>query len=116
MNTEKIKSLFRLFSGDVCDEEHEPIIESAILEVEGMISETADRDDSRLDFLCAALANFRYYQILSAQDRSEFTYGGKILNDCDGKILAFAEGLLKGYFHLCGDMIKGSDFVFIGTA
>ncbi len=115
MNTAKIKSLFKLFSGDTCSEEHESIIEAAVIEIEGMLLETADKDDPRLDFLCAAIANFRYYQALSAQERSEFTYGGKVLNDSDGKILSFAEGLLKGYFRLCGDIIKGSDFVFIGA-
>lgn len=116
MNLPKIKSLFTLFSGNSCTEQHEPLIEAAVMEVEGMILENADREDPRLDFLCAAIANFRYYQALSAQDRSEYTYGGKVINDSDGKILKFAEGLLKGYFRLCEELIKGSDFIFIGTA
>ena len=85
----KIKSLFKLFSGDTCTAEHEPLIDLAVFEVERMISETADREDPRLDFLCAAIANYRYYQALSAQDRSEFTYGGKVIKDESGKIIDF---------------------------
>lgn len=114
MNITKIKSLFTLFSGNECTAEIEPIIDLAVIEVQGMMLETADNEDLRLDFLCAAVANFRYYQALAAQDRSEYTYGGKMLSDSDGKILSFAEGLLKGYFRLCADLLKGSDFIFMG--
>lgn len=115
MDITKIKQLFTLFSGDFCTEEQEPLIQLALTEVEGMLIENADKSDERLNFLCAALANFRYYQALSAQDRREYTYGGKFINDSDKKNLSFADGLLKGYFQLCGDIIKGSDFIFIGA-
>ena len=113
MNMTKVKSLFKLFSGDACMAEHEPLIELAVFEVERMISETADREDPRLDFLCAAIANYRYYQALTAQDRSEFTYSGKLIKDNDGKVLYFAEGLLRGYYRLCSDIIKDSDLIFL---
>lgn len=116
MNLTKIKSLFTLFSGDTFAELHEPFIEIAVIEVERMLLENADKEDVRLDFLCAAIANFRYYQALAASDRSEYTYGGKVISSCEGKILDFAEGLLKGYFRLCDDLINGADFVFIGAA
>ncbi len=113
MNMTKVKSLFKLFSGDICTAEHEPLIDLAVFEVERMISETADREDPRLDFLCAAIANYRYYQALTAQDRSEFTYSGKVIKDNGGKILSFAEGLLRGYYRLCSDIIKDSDLIFL---
>ena len=94
-------------------EEHQPLIDLAVFEVERMITETADREDPRLDFLCAAIANYRYYQALTAQDRSEFTYSGKIINNESGNVLSFAEGLLRGYYRLCSDIIKDSDLIFI---
>lgn len=115
MDITKIKQLFTLFSGDSCTEEQEPLIQLALTEVEAMLTENADKSDERLNFLCAALANFRYYQAISSQDRSEYTYGGKVLNDGEKKNLCLAEGLLKGYFQLCSDIIKGSDFIFIGA-
>ncbi len=114
MNVANIKSFFRLFSGNECTAEIEPIIEIAMIEVEKMLLETADSSDVRLDYLCAAMANFRYYQALASADRSSYTYGGKVLNDSDGKILSFAEGLLKGYIQLCDDLLNTSDFVFMG--
>lgn len=116
MNLTNIKSMFTLFSGNADVEECEPVIELAVIEVENMILESADKNDARLDYLCAAIANFRYYQAMTAQNRSAYTYGGRLIDDSDGKILGFAEGLLKGYFRLCSDIIKGSDFVFIGAA
>lgn len=115
MDITKIKQLFTLFSGESCTEEQEPLIQLALTEVEAMLTENADKSDERLNFLCAALANFRYCQALSAQDRSEYTYGGKFINDSDRKSLSLAEGLLKGYFQLCSDIIKGSDFIFMGA-
>lgn len=115
MDITKIKQLFTLFSGESCTEEQEPLIQLAIAEVEGMLTENADKSDERLNFLCAALADFRYCQAISAQNRAEYTCGGKYINDSDRKSLSLAEGLLKGYFQLCGDIIKGSGFIFIGA-
>lgn len=115
MNMTKIKSLFKLFSGNECTAEIEPIIDIAVIEVQKLLLENADTSDTRLDFLCASMANFRYYQALASSDRSLYTYGGKVLNDHDGKILSFAEGLLKGYFQLCADLLKDSGFVFFGV-
>ncbi|MBQ3139119.1 MAG: hypothetical protein IJB68_06350 [Ruminococcus sp.] len=115
MDITKIKQLFTLFSGESCTEEQEPLIQLALTEVEAMLTENADKSDERLNFLCAALANFRYYQAISSQDRSEYTYGGKFINDSEKKNLSFAEGLLKGYFQLCSDIIKDSGFIFMGA-
>ncbi|MBR3970116.1 MAG: hypothetical protein IKJ87_03460 [Ruminococcus sp.] len=115
MDTGRIKTLFELFCGEECSAQHEPIIELAMLEVEKMLHENADANDIRLNYLCAAMANLRYYQALTASDRSTFTYGGKMLEDKEKKILHFAEGLLKGYFRLCSDLIKGDEFIFIGV-
>lgn len=114
MNIPKIKSLFKLFSGNECTAEFEPLVDIAVIEIQGMLLENADISDPRLDYLCAAMANFRYYQAMAAQDRSQYTYGGKMLSEVSGNILSFAEGLLKGYFTLCADLLDGSDFVFAG--
>lgn len=115
MNSENVKSLFTLFSGEEYSSNFAPFLEISTIQVKKMLVEDADEDDSRLDFLCAALANYRYRLAEFSADRSEYTYAGKMLGSSVGKLLNFSESLLKDYFHLCRDLINGSDFVFMST-
>lgn len=114
MNIENIRKLFTLFSGEEYTEAHEPFIEVAVIEVESILFETADKSDRRLEFLCGALANFRYRQALVSSDRSEYTYEGKLISGADAKSLEFSENLLRSYYRLCRELIKPSEFVFLG--
>ena len=70
MNTEKITSLFLLFSGEESAEEFEPIIDLAVRLTEKMLNSEADKSDLRVDFLAAALANYHVQQLKSAHDRT----------------------------------------------
>lgn len=114
MNNENIQKLFTLFSGETYTDSHAPFIEVAIIEVESFLRDTAEKSDRRIEFLCAALANFRYRQALVSSDRSEYTYEGRLISGADGKTLEFSENLLRSYYRLCRELIKPSEFVFLG--
>ena len=112
MNTESVKSLFALFSGEEETERYAPVIELALRETGLMLLMDADRSDIRLDFLCAAVANYRLQQIKCAQDRRKYTYAGKVVDSGDGSCLASAAQMLRDYMQLCEGLIKPSGFVF----
>ena len=112
MNTESVKSLFVLFSGEEDTERYAPVIELALKETELMLLMDTDRSDVRLDFLCAALANYRLQQIKCAQDRRKYTYAGKVVDSGEGSCLASASQMLRDYLQLCEGLIKPSGFVF----
>ena len=114
MNFTTVRTLFKLFSGvDITrDDEYRPIVEMAVTEVERMYRFDTDPTDIRLCFLAASLANYRYRQILCAQDRTEVTYAGKMSRDEHDISLEYAEKLFRDYLHLCEDIILPTDFVF----
>lgn len=114
MNIESVKSLFTLFSGEGDCESYMPVITLAIAETEKMLADGADNSDIRLDFLCAAIANYRLQQINAAHDRTESTYAGKLLTSPENSgTLRYAEKLLSDYINLCGDLIKPRTFMFM---
>ena len=63
MNTDSVRSLFAMFSGQPTDESTAPLVTLAVERVSSFLLPEADPEDVRLDFLCAAEANFRYQQI-----------------------------------------------------
>lgn len=113
MNIESVKTLFSLFSGEEASESNTPLIELAIAEVGKMLLPNADSTDIRLDFLTAALANYRLRQVKSARDRTKVTYAGKML-DSGSDDCAYAEKLLRDYLQLCEELIAPRIFVFSG--
>lgn len=113
MNIESVKSIFRLFSGDEDIGKYTPLISLAAAEVRGMLKEGADSSDTRLDFLCAAAANYRLQQINSAHDRSESTCAGMAKHASDsGAELKFAAKLLTDYLGMCRDLITEAPIAF----
>lgn len=113
MNEEKIQKLFTLFSGEEYGEEHEPLIQLAMTEIGKILIDT-ESEDERINFLCAAAANYRLQQIRSASDRSEYTYAGKMSDGSKYSVLTFAKNLLRDYYNLCSDIIEPQNFVFMG--
>ncbi|MCM1529196.1 MAG: hypothetical protein NC093_04290 [Alistipes sp.] len=117
MNIDKVKKLFTLFSGEEYEEKHRDILELGIAEVTKMLRENADKEDTRLDFLAAADANYRYCQALLSADGRLYTYGGS-MPDSNARekwgILDFAGNLLKDYCQMCRDLITTDTFVFSG--
>lgn len=114
MNTESVKTLFTLFSGEDVSEVYTPVILLAVSEVEKMLLPEADPKDIRLEFLCAVVANHRLQQIKSARERYEFTVSGKMLSPSQNTAVSYSEKLLRDYMQLCGDLIKPKNFVFMG--
>lgn len=113
MDEVKIQKLFTLFSGEEYTAEHEPIIKLAMTET-GKILRNPETVDERIDFLCAAAANYRLQQIRSASDRSEYTYAGKMSDGSRYSVLTLAENLLRDYYNMCADIIEPQNFVFMG--
>lgn len=109
MNIESVKSLFELFSGE-SQEEYLPLEELAVAEVEKMLLPDADPTDIRLNFLAAALANYRLSQIKASRDRTKVTYAGKMLDPSAG--VNSAAGLLRDYLQLCSSLIRPRTFIF----
>ena len=114
MDIVTVKSIFTLFSGEDDTEKYLPIIELAVIETSNMLADDANSDDVRLNFLAAAIANFRLQQINAAQDKSTSVYAGKLLTSkSDSGTLGYAEKLMKDYMNLCSDLIKKQTFTFM---
>ena len=116
MNTEKITSLFLLFSGGESAEEFEPIIDLAVRITEKMLNSEADKSDVRADFLAAALANYHVQQLKSAHDRTTAAFTGKMLTNGENSALGYAQKLLRDHMQLCSDIIKPKSFIFAGIS
>lgn len=113
MNIESVKTVFALFSGETDIERYSPLIALAVSETEKMLVSESVGDDIRLDFLCAAVANYRLCQLNAAHDRSESAYMGRALTTPqDSGTLKYAEKLLWDYINLCSDIVKPRTFMF----
>lgn len=116
MNIEAVKSLFTVFSGEELNDAYDQIIRLAVSETEKMLVPGCDTSDIRLEFLCAAAANYRLQQINAAHDRSGSVYAGSMTELKSGKTaLAYAEKLLSDYMNMCADIIVPRTFMFITT-
>lgn len=111
INIDSIYSLFRLFSGEDA-ERNKNFILLAKKETERMLIPDV-QEDERINFLCAAIANYRYQQAKAASGDSEYTYTGEMNSDKKNNILIFAENMLRDYYQLCSDIIKPQNFVFM---
>lgn len=116
MNLETVHSLFTLFSGEEDSHAFTSIITASVKEVQGLLREDADETDIRLCYFAASIAHLRYTQIYGARNYPLATFAGNITRLSDGsQKLSFAERLVKAYQHLCGDLLKNQDFVFVSV-
>lgn len=114
MNVEKICSLFTLFSGETDVTKYMSFINSAMYDVLPRLKKDADLCDERLSFLCAAIANLRYMQIMGLRDRLTYTYAGSVAqNDNSEKKSKLAENLVREYWLSISDLTDDSSFIFI---
>lgn len=116
MNIESVKTLFCLFSGEDHTEQYTPVIRLAMTETEKILRPDADMSDIRLDFLAAAMAHYRVRQLHASQDRSRYTYAGKMAASVQAHDLVCAEKLLRDYYSMCSDLIVPQTFFFMGVA
>ncbi len=112
INVNNVKSLFELFSGEDANSEWTPVIVMAVLEVRNMLLPDADDTDTRLEFLAAAVANYRTQEIKLSSGKREYEYVGRMDSGGARTSLAGAETLMREYVQLCRDLIKSDTFVF----
>lgn len=115
-NMEKTLPIFRLMSGQ--GEEYLPLLRSATLEVEGRLKPDADKDDERLPFLIAAIANLYYVQLDSAKLKPYAAAVGDLSARTGGEYRATAAGeLVERFTTSCADLLlyKDSGFYFCTT-
>ncbi len=112
MNIEKISGLFTLFSGETDVAKYMSVINSAVCDVLPKLRKDADLNDERLAFLCAAIANLRYMQILSFKDKLTYTHAGTIAQQDNGKS-ELARNLVRDYWLSVSDLVNDSEFLFI---
>lgn len=115
MNIDIVQTLFNLFSGQKSDSDNHFII-IAKRETEEMLVTGADENDERINFLCAAIANYRYQQAKAAADNSMYTYAGEMIKTEKNTPLAFAENMVRDYYQLCRNIIKPQNFIFMGIS
>lgn len=116
MNVNSIISLFTLFSGETDVKPYLPLINSAMTEVKNRLKSDADLSDERLSFLCVAIANLRYTQILAARDKLRYTFAGTVAQMNNGaQQLDFANSLVREYWASIKDLVNDTDFTFLNV-
>lgn len=113
INIDIVQSIFSLFSGQE-NVKNSPFIILAIEETKRILLPDIYEEDERINFLCAAIANYRYQQAKASGDRSAYTYAGEMIKADKNTPLAFAESMLRDYYQMCHDIIKPQNFVFMG--
>ncbi len=114
MTVSTINSLFTLFSGETDTEKYSPLISSSITQIRNMLREDASSNDVRLDYLCAAVATFRYTQITCVKNKVAYTYAGTADKEGNSKLeYDFSRELMLEYFRQCGDLLTDDNFSFI---
>ena len=116
MTVSSIKSLFTLFSGENDTERYGAIIDSAISQVENMLREGADKNDSRLDYLSASIASFRYTQITCVRNKVAYTYAGTASQEWNSRLeYDFSRELMLEYLKCSSDLLRDENFAFEGV-
>ena len=116
MDIQKITEIFELMTGEENSSDYMKLIYLSMREVDDILRPNADISDLRLCFLCAALAFYRLQQILSARERADVTYAGKVLKESQNTPYSFAKELLRDYVQICSDLLKAQNFTFSSFA
>ncbi|MCI7805120.1 MAG: hypothetical protein MR503_08635 [Oscillospiraceae bacterium] len=113
MNISQITSLFILFSGETDINKYQPLIDSSILQVSRQLKEGASSADIRLDYLCAAIANYRYSQLTCVKNKVAYTYAGTADSKGNSQMeYDLAKELMCEYYKAAADLLCDDDFVF----
>lgn len=113
MNISQITSLFILFSGETDINKYQPLIDSSIMQVSRQLKEGASSADIRLDYLCAAIANYRYSQLTCVKNKVAYTYAGTADSKGNSQMeYDLAKELMCEYYKAAADLLCDDDFVF----
>ena len=115
MLLQNVESLFEVISGESMNEGWSDFITLAVSEVTAMLREDADPTDVRLDFLAAAIANFKVQQIHAGSAKSDYSLYGKTRPDSESPAVNAARSLMRDYFQMCSDLITPQTFVFMAV-
>jgi hypothetical protein len=92
------------------------LIQCAIDEITQRLTDSSHSTDSRLNYVCASLANLRYQQFMSSRDRLNYTYAGAVSQKHDGtQQLVDAYDMFYSYLSTVKDIIKDDEFYFKGV-
>lgn len=112
----KTGQIFQLFTGLSSIGAWEELITEAVGAVQGACRENADKNDLRLCYYAAALANLRYRQILGARGATEPTYAGQIPQKRDDRgTCTLAQALVTEYRKAAAPLLRDGGFVFLGV-
>ncbi|MDO4864334.1 MAG: hypothetical protein Q4A05_09220 [Ruminococcus sp.] len=112
INVNNVNTLFELFSGESADSEWAPVVTMAVSEVTAMLLPDADDTDTRLEFLAAAVANYRTQEIKLSSGKAEYEYVGKMSSGGVRASLTGAETLMREYVQMCSGLINAKTFIF----
>lgn len=116
MNISQITSLFILFSGETNINKYQPLIDSAIVQVSRQIRDGVSSADIRLDYLCAAIANYRYSQLTCVKNKVAYTYAGTADEKGNSQLeYDLARELMNEYYKAASELLYDDDFVFSGV-
>lgn len=102
-----------MFSGVKNPDDYDDLLQSAMLDITNMLVDTSYSTDSRLNFVCGSLANWKYQQFMASRDRLNYTYAGTVSQKHDGKDqLKDAEDMFYHYLATIKDIIKDEKFYF----
>ena len=107
MTFESVKPIFTFFSGEEVNEINTMLISMAVAD--------AERNDVRLSFLAAAMANLHLQQAYAAKIQTESFYEGSLSVSDKRRIisLSYAEKLMEKYLDLCRNLIVPQTFIFM---
>lgn len=107
--------LFLLFSMQQDAAPWQALLDAAADEVRQELRPGADRNDIRLCYYTAAVANLRYRQLIAAQSAVSPTYAGSVPRARDDtQPCGFAERLVSAYRAAAADLLTDRNFVFSG--
>lgn len=113
MELTTIKNLFKMFSNVSEPDDYLELVQSAISDITNMLQDTSNTTDTRLNYVCGALANWKYQQFMASRDKLNYTYAGTVSQKHDGKDqLKDAENMFYHYLATIKDIIKDENFYF----
>ena len=102
-----------MFSGLSNIDDYSTLINSATNDISNMLLDTSYSTDDRLNYICGALAFWRYQQFISSRDKLNYTYAGTVSQKHDGKDqLKDAENMFYHYLATAKDILKDESFYF----
>lgn len=113
MEVNAVSTLFNMFSGISSVDDYTELIQSSMDDIYNILVDKSNSSDSRLNFVCGSLANWRYQQFISSRDKLNYTYVGSVSQKHDGKDqLKDAENMFYHYLATVKDIIKDDNFYF----